>query len=287
MAIGRRRPGSDMTQPPTARSTLRTVLICHHDAPLHHEGIARWLASWSTLAGVVVIREPRSVLWRRLRRERRRVGTARMLDVLAFRFFYRARYARADTAWLEEQLEQLRAGYPPATSAPRIEVASPNAAASQAFIEAARPDAVIALCKNILAERIFGIPRLGTFVLHPGICPEYRNAHGCFWALASDDLERVGMTLIRIDRGIDTGPVLGHFGVPFDEVNDTHIRIQHRAVLHNLDAIRSRLLAVAAGDTTPVDVRGRASREWGQPWLTAWWRWKRHAQRRRRARHRP
>ena len=40
---------------------------------------------------------------------------------------------------------------------------------------------------------------LGTFVMHPGICPEYRNAHGCFWALANRDLARVGMTLLRAD----------------------------------------------------------------------------------------
>ena len=54
-----------------------------------------------------------------------------------------------------------------------------------------------ARCKVILKEKIFGIPRVGTFVMHPGICPEYRNAHGCFWALVRRDLERVGMTLLR------------------------------------------------------------------------------------------
>jgi len=36
--------------------------------------------------------------------------------------------------------------------------------------------------------------------MHPGICPEYRNSHGCFWALANDDPERVGVTLLQIDK---------------------------------------------------------------------------------------
>src|SRR5436309_328007 len=31
------------------------------------------------------------------------------------------------------------------------------------------------------------LPARGTFVLHTGICPEYRNAHGCFWALARSE----------------------------------------------------------------------------------------------------
>ncbi len=272
---------SDERATPLKTASPRVVLICHHDAPLHHEGIARWIASWGDLAGIVIIREPGRVLRRRLRREWKRVGALRLLDVLAFRLFYRLAIARDDAAWAEERLFRLRSTYPdipPET--PRLEVLTPGSSESQAFITAARPDLVIALCKNILPERVFSIPRVGTFVFHPGICPEYRNAHGCFWALASDDLAHVGMTLLRIDKGIDTGPVFGHFGVEFDELRESHIRIQHRAVLDNLDAIQSRLLAITRGEAQPIDVSGRTSREWGQPWLTAWRRWKSNARQR-------
>ena len=93
----------------------------------------------------------------------------------------------------------------------------------------------------------------GTFVLHPGICPEYRNAHGCFWALANRDLDRVGMTLLRVDAGIDTGPVYLHGTCDYDEVRDSHIVIQHRAVVDNLDAIGRTLHGARAR-------RGRCSR---------------------------
>ena len=47
------------------------------------------------------------------------------------------------------------------------------------------PDLMIARCKTLLKENVFSIPTHGTFVMHPGICPEYRNAHGCFWAIAN------------------------------------------------------------------------------------------------------
>lgn len=264
---------------------LRVVLICHHDAPIHFDGIARWLSSWAQLTGVVVIREPGKVLRRRLRRELHRVGPARLLDVLAFRLFYRFRHAQDDAGWLAAQLDELKAKYPAAT-APRIEVASPNSAESREFIAAQAPDVVIALCKNILAERVFSIARHGTVVFHPGICPEYRNAHGCFWALASGDREHVGMTVLKIDKGIDTGPVLGYFPVAVDEVEDTHVRIQHRVLLDNLDGIQALLLRLAQGAAAPIDVTGRPSKEWGQPWLTTWWRWKSEARRRLGANHR-
>jgi hypothetical protein len=261
---------------------LRVVLICHHDAPIHNEGLARWIASWATLAGVVVIREPGNVLVRRLKRERERIGLLRLVDVFAFRLYYRFAHASRDVQWLSARLEEMRQDYPaPPDGTPTIDVSSPNSPAAEAFIRQARPDMVLALCKNILAERVFSIPRFGTFVFHPGICPEYRNAHGCFWALASGDTERVGMTLLRIDRGIDTGPVLGWFGAHFDEERDTHIVIQHQVVLDNLDRIRDSLLALAKNGERPLDTSGRASREWGQPWLTAYWKWKSAARRRR------
>ena len=263
------------------RTPVRVVLICHHDAPIHSDGIARWLGSWSTLAGMVVIREPDAVFRRRIRREWQRVGMLRLLDVLAFRLFYALRLATDDRQWLSDRLAGMQAAYPPVSPAtPRLEVSSPNTPESQAFIEKCAPDLIVALCKNILAERVFSIARHGTVVFHPGICPEYRNAHGCFWALANDDLERVGMTVLKIDRGIDSGPVLGYMYATFDEVRDSHVRIQHQVLLDNLDAVRSLLLELVAGSATPIDVTGRSSHEWGQPWLTAWRRWKTRARRR-------
>ena len=265
----------------------RTVLLCHHDSPIHEEGIARWLASWTDLRGIVVIEEPRGILRKRLRREAARVGWLRVLDVIAFRLFYRFTAAAADQAWNAARLSQLREQYPPVpATTPVLRVATPNSAAAQQFIAAAQPELILALCKNMLAERIFTLATTGTFVLHPGICPEYRNAHGCFWALAEDDVNTVGVTLLRIDRGVDTGPVFGYFRTAFDEVADSHIRIQHAIVLDNLPAIAQRLQEVVSGEAAPIPVAGRASRAWGQPWLTAYLRWKRHARRRRDARQR-
>ncbi|HEX5633589.1 MAG TPA: formyltransferase family protein [Gemmatimonadales bacterium] len=264
-------------------TSLRTVLICHHDAPLHSEGIARWLASWSTFAGTVVVHEPRGLLRRRLRREYERVGAMRLLDVLAGRVYFRLRNAARDEAWVQDRLAELQRTYPPVPAeTPVVHVTSPNSQESQRFLEEARPDIILALCKNLLAKRIFRTARVGTFVLHPGICPEYRNAHGCFWALAHDDRERVGMTMLKIDEGVDTGPIFGYFTADFDEVAESHVVIQQRMVVDNLPAIAERLAAVAAGEVQPVSVDGRESRVWGQPWLSSYLRWKRRA----RARHR-
>ena len=247
---------------------MRTLLICHEDATLDREGLARWFGSFSTFAGTVVIREPGGRLRKRIAREVKRVGWWRFLDVLAFRAFYRLWHAAGDREWERRELDRLRAWYPDRPEAPEIVVASPNSAEAQAFVTAQRPDLVIARCKTLLSERIFSIPRLGTFVMHPGICPEYRNAHGCFWAMASGDPGNVGMTLLRIDKGVDTGPVFGYFRVDADPA-ESHVVTQHRVVLDHLDAIRDKLLEIEAGTAMPIDTTGRTSAAWGQPWLTA------------------
>jgi methionyl-tRNA formyltransferase len=207
-----------------------------------------------------------------------------MLDVAAFRLYYRAVLAARDRAWERGALATLVSRHPPLPATLPIHVtASPNRRAVQDFLETLAPDLVLARCKVLLKERIFSVPADGTFILHPGICPEYRNAHGCFWALVRDDLENVGATLLRIDRGIDTGPIYGYFRYPYDEVGESHVVIQHRTVLDNLDAIRERLLAVHRGEARPLDASGRPSGSWGQPWLSRYLGWKRRARRRARA----
>jgi folate-dependent phosphoribosylglycinamide formyltransferase PurN len=242
------------------------------------------MASFCDLAAIVVIREPGSTLKRRVRREMKRVGLFRFLDVLAFRIYYRLFLAKADHAWHEALQAKLAQQYPEVPSSCRVvETPGPNSDAIVRLLEELQPDFMIARCKNILKERVFQTPRVGTFVMHPGICPEYRNAHGCFWALAEDDPGNVGMTLLRVDPGIDTGPVYGYFRCVPDELRESHIVIQSRVVFENLDEIRAKFEEILRGEATPIDTTGRRSRAWGQPWLTRYLRWKRAARKRSRA----
>jgi hypothetical protein len=257
---------------------MRTALIHHVGDQFSSEGLSRWLGSFSELVGAIAITEPRSRLWKRIRREWRRSGLLGFLDVLAFRLYYKARLAKADRAWVAETLDRLRERFPGPAAAPVVlETSSANSPEAEAFLRERTPDLLIARCKSILRKAIFMIPRHGTFVMHPGICPDYRNAHGCFWALAEGDNNNVGMTLLRIDEGIDTGPVFGHYRCTFDSVRDSHAVIQDKVVLDNLDRLREKLIDIDRGQAAPLDTTGRPSREWGQPRLSAYLRWRRGA----------
>jgi hypothetical protein len=238
------------------------------------------MASFSDLAGIVELSETTGRTMQRIKAQVRRSGVWRLLDVFALRLYYRMAHASSDRKFEQDTVTALVKRFGPAPAVPVLQTSSVNAPETVAFLERCRPDFAIARCKTLLKPAVFQVPARGTYVLHPGICPEYRNAHGCFWALSSGDLERVGLTLLRIDAGVDTGPIYGYFTYPFDERRETHVRIQQRVLSENLDAIRDRLLAAVSGHAERIDTSGRSSAVWGQPWLSAFARWKWAARRR-------
>lgn len=270
-----------MADSPTSTERPRTVLICHEDDPLNREGLARWLAATTNLVGVVSLEEPAKRMRKRIQREIQRVGVLRFADVLAFRAYYKFALAKRDHEWEQATLDDLKRRLPAiGTTTQVLNASSPNLASVEQFLKELRPDLVIARCKSLLKESIFSIPTRGTWVMHPGICPQYRNAHGCFWALAQADRANVGMTLLKIDKGIDTGPVYGYYRCQFDERVDSHHVIQHKVVFDNLEALESKLREIFGGTAAPIETRGLPSNEWGQPWLTAYLKYQKLARKR-------
>ena len=254
---------------------MKTLLICHEGSRITELGLSRWLASFSDLVGMVVIQEKGSKALKRLSYERKRVGTLRLLDVAAFRLYYKLALAKSDKAAEDKAVLELESRFAPLRKdLPILYTTSPNSKKARLFIEERAPDIVLARCKLLLKKRVFSIAKTGTFVMHPGICPEYRNSHGCFWALASSDLDKVGMTLLKIDEGIDTGPVYDYYTYDFDEIRESHVTIQNKVVVENLDAIAAKFEEVYRGDADDISTNGRASGIWGQPWLSKYVSWK-------------
>ena len=137
---------------------MKTLLICHDGADLHREGMARWLASFSTLTGVVVLQEGTRAAWRRARREFRRVGALRFADALAFRLYYKLFLASRDKSWLEGTLRQMCRRYPPLPDkTPILYTSSANSPAAEQFIQECAPDIMLALCKTLLKPAVFSL----------------------------------------------------------------------------------------------------------------------------------
>ena len=258
---------------------MKTVLMRHEDSRFEREVIEPWLASVSNLVGVVVIRNKRERTLQRIRTERRRSGVLGLADVAAFRLYYKLLLANLESKKIDQLIESTAATFPPVPeNVPQITVDNPSDVSTKAFLRGCNPDAAIARIKLLLDQEVFSIPSAGTYVIHPGICPEYRNAHGCFWALANGEPENVGYTLLRIDEGVDTGPIFAQSGTDFDPAADGHLYIQYKVVADNLDEIASALHGAVEGNQEPLDISDRTSDVWGQPRLSSYARWKLNAQ---------
>lgn len=249
---------------------MKSILICHDGAEIDREVLARWLASFTNLEGIIILKENKSRIIKRIKRELKRSGILRFFDIIAFRIYYRLFQAANDSVWERRKFDELYQKYKELpTDIKILYTHSPNTNEVYDFISSIKPDIMLARCKQIIKKDVFKVPTTGTFVLHPGITPEYRNAYGCFWAIASGDYNKVGTTLLKIDEGVDTGPVYGYYSSSCDVITDSHKIIQHRTLLENLDLIKDKLIEIHAGNANIINTKGRSSGIWGQPWLSA------------------
>src|SRR5690349_2665269 len=134
----------------------RIVLICHRDDVFNRDLISRWLASFAQLVGIVEIEERRTIIWRRLRAEGRRVGFPRLLDVLAFRLYYRVALAADDAAWERAAIARAANTWKaPDPATPVLRAQDPNDETVRAFLERVAPDLAIARCKWLLKRATY------------------------------------------------------------------------------------------------------------------------------------
>lgn len=87
-------------------------------------------------------------------------------------------------------------------------VSSVNSEDTIALIRQIAPEVIIVNGTRIIAERVLGSTEATFINTHAGITPQYRGAHGAYWALYCDDREHCGVTVHVVDPGIDTGEVI-------------------------------------------------------------------------------
>jgi methionyl-tRNA formyltransferase len=92
-----------------------------------------------------------------------------------------------------------------------LEVAQPERVRSPAFLDtvaALAPDlAVVVAFGQIFPRALLDLPRHGCVNLHASLLPRWRGASPIQAAIAAGDA-RTGVTTMRMDEGMDTGPIL-------------------------------------------------------------------------------
>lgn len=135
----------------------------------------------------------------------------------------------------------------------KLPVIQPARARDEHFIAGLRelnPDLiVVAAYGQILPPAILDLPRYGCLNVHTSLLPKYRGAAPIQWAVANGDPE-TGVTIMKMDAGLDTGPVLSTRRTPISAADDAQILHGRLAVL-GAELLVETIPAFVAGKITP------------------------------------
>lgn len=112
-----------------------------------------------------------------------------------------------------------------------LPVLQPERARDHAFqqqLAEFRPDLIaVAAFGQILPQSILDLPRFGCLNVHTSLLPKYRGASPIQRAILNDDPE-TGVTIMRMDTGLDTGDILAQEKTPVlpeDNAQTLHDRL--------------------------------------------------------------
>ena len=108
----------------------------------------------------------------------------------------------------------------------RLPILQPVRARDENFIGELRelkPDLLVVVAYGqILPQAILDLPSHGCVNVHTSLLPKYRGAAPIQWAIADGEPE-TGVTIMKMDAGLDTGPILSTRRTPILPTDDSQI----------------------------------------------------------------
>ena len=117
-------------------------------------------------------------------------------------------------------------------------------AAAQARIREVGADVMIVVAYGqILPASLLDAPPLGTLNVHASLLPRHRGPAPIEWSILSGDSE-TGVTIMQMDAGVDTGPILAQARVPLGpdatagSLEDQLANVGAQLLVETLDALQ-------------------------------------------------
>ncbi|HEX9763692.1 MAG TPA: methionyl-tRNA formyltransferase [Candidatus Acidoferrales bacterium] len=122
--------------------------------------------------------------------------------------------------------------------------------AGRALLERYRPDTVVIVgYGQLIPDDLLKIPKHGWINLHASLLPKYRGAAPVQWALINGETV-TGVTTMRIDAGLDTGPILLQRETPITD-DDTAVTLAARLAELGAGLMVESLRGLKAGTVKP------------------------------------
>jgi methionyl-tRNA formyltransferase len=120
---------------------------------------------------------------------------------------------------------------------------------SEELRELAPDVCVVTAYGKILPKDVLEVPPQGSINVHASLLPRFRGAAPIQWAIAHGDTE-TGVTLMRMDVGMDTGPVIAMKRLPIGP-EETSASLHEKLARLGGDILRESLPAYLRGELKP------------------------------------
>ncbi|HAX82687.1 MAG TPA: methionyl-tRNA formyltransferase [Actinobacteria bacterium] len=144
------------------------------------------------------------------------------------------------------------------------EVAQPERTADLAALVAGCDVAVVAAYGRIVPEMALRVPSAGFVNVHFSLLPRWRGASPVVRAILAGDA-MTGVTLMQLDAGLDTGPILDRVETPIgpeESAGELTTRLAHLGaglLRDRLEAVVSGVLRPLAQDETAATAAGKVT----------------------------
>ena len=125
---------------------------------------------------------------------------------------------------------------------------------------------IVAAYGLLLPAAVLSAPRLGCVNIHASLLPRWRGASPIQQAILAGD-EYSGVTLMKMDQGLDTGPMIAARRVAIEpcwtatELNDVLASLGAELLLESIDDIESAIQQARVQDETGVTYAPRLSKQ--------------------------
>lgn len=141
-----------------------------------------------------------------------------------------------------------------------VRIRSHNSVECRQLLNRLKPDIVVVYGTLVLGRKLIEAapPMLN---LHTGLSPSYRGSDTIFWPLHNGETDMMGVTVHRLDPGIDSGPILAR-GRPQIAATDGEDEIFAKSVILGVALLCRAVVRVFEGTAHPVEQRLDQGREY-------------------------
>ncbi len=201
-----------------------------------------------------------------IKRRIRRLGYIKVAGQLLFHFFVLPVLRRGSSERIKSVHREYHLGEREIPEEKIFRVSSVNEKEAQELIKTLQPAVIVVNGTRIISKQTLSVINCPIINMHTGITPAYRGVHGAYWALVKKDIKNCGVTIHKVDPGIDTGGVL-YQGIISPVKQDNFITYPHLQLAKGINLLEKAVQDALDENLKTISVN-LPSRLWTHP--TIW-----------------